>query len=79
MMDEASAVLLRWTKGLMIAVYVVFSLMLGLIVMRQQTIINRVSSVEKTIDERTQRFDRLEQVEAEQSKLLREVHDLKNK
>ena len=47
--------------------------------MKQQTIINRVSSVEKTIDERTQRFDRLEQVEAEQSKLLREVHDLKNK
>ena len=72
-------VLQRYSTLSVVALCVVLTMLWVAIVWRQNIILGRLRDLDATLQTRTQRFERIEVIEREQSRLLERIEESQNK
>ena len=72
-------VLQRYSTLSVVALCVVLTMLWVAIVWRQNVILGRLRDLDATLQTRTQRFERIEVIEREQSRLLERIEESQNK
>jgi len=75
---DSTNLLHRYRLVSVLLLCLVGTVMWVIIVVNQATIVKRVDTVEQSLHERTVRFDRIEQIEQDQLKLLQKLFRDKN-
>jgi len=68
----------RYSTVSVVGLCVILTLLWTAIVWRQNKIINRLDTLDKTLQQRTGRFQRLEEIEKEQGEILRRLDKQRN-